>query len=77
LRRQQNMPLPLTAPFPDYVDNLDDMAGIGTFAAARQFIISNSAMMSRTLIPSLVHIFQLIDVSIPAMEVDAVPMGEL
>ena len=62
--------------YSDYTDNLDDMAGIGTFALARQFIISNSAQMARTLIPSLVRISQIIDAAIPAMEVDAVPVGE-
>jgi hypothetical protein len=62
--------------YSDYTDNLDDMAGISTFALARQFIISNSALMTRTLIPSLVRISQIIDAAIPAMEVDAVPVGE-
>jgi len=53
------------------------MVGITTFALARQFIINNSALMARTLIPSLVRITEIIDAAIPAMEVDAIPVGEL
>ena len=63
--------------YTDYADNVDDMVGITTFALARQFIINNSALMARTLIPSLVRITEIIDAAIPAMEVDAIPVGEL
>ena len=63
--------------YTDYVDNLDDLVDITSFALARQFIINNSALIGRTLIPSLVRITQIIEVSLPAIELDAVPSGEL
>jgi hypothetical protein len=38
------------------VDNLDDIAGISSFVLARQFILSNSALMTRTLVGSMARI---------------------
>jgi hypothetical protein len=63
--------------YTDYTDNIDDFAVITSFALVRQFIINNSAMMARTLVPSFARIAQIIEAAIPAMEVDAVPVGEL
>ena len=42
--------------YTDMVDNLDDIAGISSFVLARQFILSNSALMTRTLVGSMARI---------------------
>ena len=52
--------------YTDMVDNLDDIAELATFTLARQFITSNLAKMSRTLVGAMPRIAVLANSRAPA-----------